>query len=107
MTRDALTIGIDGQQALLESMDDWDRWISVSSSRNYLLRNPLIDWLERYGEAGDFVRDTDLPGYDERLEFGPFIMRKGNEFEAAIVRHLSSITSVLTIAQSRWSCGEL
>jgi hypothetical protein len=82
-------------------MDDWDRWISASSSRNYLLRNPLVDWLERYGEAGGFVSDTDLPGYDERLQFVPFIMRKGNEFEAAIVRHLSSITSVLTVAQSR------
>lgn len=62
------------------------------------LRNQRIDWLERYGEAGDFVRDADLLDYDERFEFVPFIMRKGNEFEAAIVQHLSSITSLLTVA---------
>ena len=84
-----------------ESEQDWDRWVSASSTRNYLLRNPITDWLERYGEANGFRPDTHLPGYDERLEFVPFIMQKGVEFEASIVQYLSTKTAVLTIAESR------
>lgn len=78
-----------------------DSWVSATSTRNYLLRNPLIAWLERYGESKGFVRDTDLTGYDERLEFVPFIMRKGIEFEAAVAKYLASQAPLITIAQSR------
>ena len=98
---DALTTGPDGSQIIPSTEDDWDAWVSASSTRSYLLRNPLVDWLGRYGEAGGFVRDTDDPGYDERLEFVPFIMRKGNEFEAAIIAHLSSMAEIITMSESR------
>ena len=101
MSRDSLTRGIDGNQVLPASEEDWESWVSASSTRNYLVRNPLVDWLGRYGEANSFIRDTDLAKHDERLEFVPFIMRKGSEFEAAIVEYLSSKTAVLTVAQSR------
>ena len=101
MSRDSLTIDIDGNQVLPASEQDWESWVSASSTRNYLLRNPIIDWLECYGEANGFSRDADMPGYDERLEFVPFIMRKGSAFEAAIVEYLSSKMAVLTVAESR------
>ena len=97
----ALTTGPDGLPDIPQNGDDWDRWLSATQTRNYLLRNPLIDWLERYGENNGFVRDTDLPGYDDRLEFAPFIMQKGAEFEAAILKHLRSLSTVVTIAQGR------
>jgi hypothetical protein len=41
-------------------------WVSATATRNYLLRNPLIDWLDRFGKANGFIRDTDLADYDER-----------------------------------------
>ena len=37
---------------------------------------PSSDRLDRYGEAHGSVRDDQLPDYDERLEFRPFIMCK-------------------------------
>ena len=101
MSRDAITIGPEGDPVLPSTEGDWDRWVSASAMRNYLLRNPLIDWLERYGEANGFDRDTALSGYDERLEFVPFIMQKGSEFEAAIVEHLSWKSLLLTVSESR------
>ena len=101
MSKKALTIGPDGTQLLPVAPRDWDSWVSASSTRNYLTRNPLIDWLERYGEANGFFRDTDLDGYDARLEFVPFIMKKGHEFEAAIIEHLSSKLAIFTVAHSR------
>jgi hypothetical protein len=59
-----------------------DDWVSATARRNYLLNNPLIDWLERFGEEKGFAPDADLPGYDPALEFAPFIMSKGIAFEA-------------------------
>ena len=78
-----------------------DDWVSATAVRSYLLRDPLVDWLALYGREHGFVPDDELPGYDERLEFGPFIMSKGTEFEAAITDHIRSLTSVVTIAESR------
>ena len=48
-----------------------------------------------------FIRDTDLTGYDEHLEFVPFVMRKGTEFEAAVVTSLRSEVPIITIAETR------
>ena len=76
-------------------------WISATSIRNFVLRNPLIDWLELYGDTKGYIRDTDLPSYDERLEFVPFIMQKGREFEDAVAAHLASLASMTRIAETR------
>ena len=90
-------------EACVEPIADGGLWVSASATRNHLLRATLLDWLNLYGEARGFVRDSALPGYDERLEFAPFLMQKGSEFEDAIVNHLRTLTEVRTIAESRES----
>ena len=101
MSLEALTLGLDGVPVIPQDKDDWDDWISATQTRAYLLGNSLVNWLDRYGEENGFVRDTDFPDYDERLEFPPFIMNKGGEFEAAIAEHLSSFAPLTVIAQNR------
>ena len=77
---------------------DSDDWVSATETRNHVLGDPLLDWLELYGEDMGFWRDTP----DERTDYGPFVTRKGRQFEAAVMRWLRrlDIDEVLNIPDS-------
>ena len=81
---EGITLALDGTTVAPASDDDWTNWLSTTALRGYLGGDTLGDWLDHYGEASGFVRDDQLPDYDERLEFPPFIIGKGGEFERAI-----------------------
>lgn len=97
---EALTKTSSGEIVHPQSREDWQTWVSASRTRNYLLKNTLIDWLEMYGDDRGLKRDTHLPSYDPRMDFTQFIWRQGISFEAAVVRHLSNLASVVTISRS-------
>ena len=95
---EALTHSIDGARVIPVSDDDWRGWVSATASRNYVLGDPLIDWLGLYGEGHGFQSDDKLEGYDLRTDFSQFVMRKGTEFETAVVEHLATLVPVFTVA---------
>lgn len=74
------------------------RWVSASKTRNFLLRDPVLDWLNLYGKGNGFVRDDRVDGYDERTDFTQFIFGKGHDFEAAVVDHLKTLVDVQQVA---------
>jgi len=78
--------------------DDWTDWVSASKTRNHLLGDPLLDWLDAHGRAKGFVPDDELPGYDERTDILPFLFRKGKEFEEAVLAYLRDRHQVEVIA---------
>ena len=84
----------------------WDEWIAASRTRNYCSDDPLLDWLDRYGEAHGFVRDGRGPGFDPRTDFREFIFRKGLEFERAVMAHLAQRFQVVTVCQERGAVRE-
>ena len=88
-------VQVDGREVIPSTDSDWDDWVSASSTRSYVLDDPLLDWLNRHGEAQGFKRD-DKVTFDERTDFLTFIFRKGAEFESAVVEHLSTLTDVYT-----------
>jgi len=94
----ALTHADDGTPAIPSSNDDWLDWVSASATRNCLLDDTLVDWLDRYGTAKGFQRDSERPGYDARTDFTTFIFGKANAFETAVVAHLQTLTGVERIA---------
>src|SRR5262245_24089853 len=98
MAFEALVRRDDGTSNRPGTDSPWDAWVSASKTRNFLQDDPVLDWLNVFGEAKGFLRDDKLPGYDARTDFGPFIFRKGNEFEAAVVRHLGGLCGVTRVA---------
>ena len=63
---------------------EWDEWVYASATRNYVLGDPLPDWLDRFGESKGFVPDV----IDERTDFSQFIFEKGLQFERKVISHL-------------------
>ena len=79
--------------------DDWQDWVPVTATRNYVLKNPLLDWLNIYGEANGYIKDVIHPDVD----FVRFIRNRGIEFENAVVAHLIDAVSgeAVTIIDER------
>ena len=80
------------------SHDDWQRWVSAGRTRNWMLNDPLIDWLQLYGRSRGYVPRQELAGYAKELDFVEFIFEKGKGFEAGIFRLLQEQYEVITIA---------
>lgn len=53
-------------------------WVSGTSTRNYILRDPIIDWFKL----------TRKDEEDEKDDFFQFILNRGNEFETRLVNYI-------------------
>ena len=105
---EALTHRDDGaQMAVPVSEEDWRQWVSAGRTRNWMLDDPLIDWLQLYGRSRDYIPKQDLDNYNKDLDFVEFIFTKGNEFEDGILRLLQERFEVTTIAEDYREIREL
>ena len=96
---EALTKRDDGSKVSVPvTRDDWDLWVSAGRTRNWVLNDPLVDWLQLYGKSRGYVPKQELPDYDEDLDFIRFIFEKGREFETGILRLLEQRYEVKTVA---------
>lgn len=66
----------------------WDTWVHASAIRHWCDGDPLLDWLDRYGEERGFVRDDRTPSYDARFDLPRLIGERGREFEALVLARL-------------------
>jgi predicted RecB family nuclease len=98
MSIEQLTTNDAGDLIVPQSDADWRDWVSATRTRNYVLGDPLLDWLELHGASKGFERDPELPGYDSRTDFTEFLFAQGRRFEEAVVRHLRTLHPVLTIS---------
>ena len=104
---ETLTQNQNGQTVIPDTKEDWLEWVSATDTRNFLIEDPLLDWLKLYGEDNGFERDADLPGYDSRTDFSQFIFKKGHDFEAAVVEHLKTLTTIITIGSGHGEARSL
>lgn len=77
--------------------EDNAHWIAATWTRNFMVSDPLLDWLDLYGEEKGFKKDKEYEGYDERMDFSLFIRDKGVSFENAVIKHFSSLMPVYTV----------
>ncbi len=85
MAFEAYFVDDRGLAIVPQDRDDWRDWVSAGKTRNWCIDDPLLDWLDLYGDDRGFERD---PDGDPRTDFRAFLFRQGNAFEAAVVSHL-------------------
>ena len=97
---DSLTHRDDGCSiAVPVSPNDWRQWVSAGRTRNWMLDDPLIDWLQLYGESRDYIPKKELADYNKDLDFLEFLLERGREFEAGVLRLLKERFEITTVAQ--------
>ena len=96
---EALTSTSDGRIIKPSTDEEWRDWVSASGTWNYMMKDPLLDWLNLYGESNGFQRDDALSSYDPRTDFTAFIMEKGRRFEEAVVEYLGGLVPIVTMSE--------
>src|SRR3990170_6155983 len=93
-----LTTRADGTSDDPQTAEEWDAWVSASTTRNHLKGDPLLDWLTRYGAADGFQRDDEVEGSDPRTDFLAFIFAQGQRFEDGVLRLIGERFPITRIA---------
>lgn len=78
------------QKTLSSYFIDWSYWVSASKLRNYIMDDPLLDWLEYYPNSSNNLRDSsnNPRDFNKTSNFQSYIMKKGIEFESNIIKIL-------------------
>lgn len=96
----AITHRDDGSKvAIPTTPQDWRQWISAGKTRNWMLDDPLLDWLNLYGKDHDYLPKQESADYVKELDFLAFIFDKAQEFEVGILRLFQDQYEVTAIAQ--------
>jgi len=95
--RVALTTADDGSLAEPATAEDWGTWVAAGKTRNWLEDDPLLDWLDLYGQARGFVPDDELDGYDPRTDMRRFVFEQGHRFEDEVVALIRARLSTVRI----------
>jgi putative phage-type endonuclease len=78
---------------------NWGTWVSATETKNYMLNDPLLDWLNMYGGKLNLTSDKET---SDSYNFNEYIMRKGKEFEKSIYQNLKNRfgNNIINVANS-------
>ncbi len=72
-------------------------WTDVSSLRNWVIGDPILDWLELFGERFGYLKDSELENYAPQADLGLFIRAKAKQFEARVVELIKERIEMATV----------
>lgn len=70
---------------LLDKYFDWSKWVSATDTRNYMIRDPLLDWYNKYGREFGFIADNRI---STKYDFNFYIKEQGISFENAVIENI-------------------
>ena len=77
-------------EVLSNLVPDWTQWVPITKTRNWVMHDPLLDWLDLYGEANGFQLDSGDGLFIPDADFTKFVTEKGVQFEAGVLRMLDA-----------------
>jgi hypothetical protein len=95
---DAIWTRDDGTVCDPRTDEEWDDWVPAGAVRHWCDGDPLLDWLDRYGDEGGFARDDQTPAYDARFDLMRLIAERGARFEELVVGSLARRYPVTHVA---------
>lgn len=75
-------VSFDDDNIAKKTKREWNNWVPASKVRNYLMKDPLLDWLNLQNNRGNSNVCNNIK-YDK---FTSYIMNKGIEFENVIIK---------------------
>lgn len=91
----------DGTVADPKTEAEWDEWVVVGAVRHWCDADPLLDWLDRYGEQHGFLRDDQLSTYDPRFDLFRLIGERGHRFEELVKERIEKKHAIRRIGDLR------
>ena len=76
-------------------------WNPISNLYNWVLKDPVLDWLEIYGQERGFAKDIDLPTYLAAADYGLFVKERATRFEERLLALIRARLDVATVEGSR------
>ena len=70
-----------------QKMIDWNKWVSAGRTRNYILQDPLLDWLNKYKSKSKTSINT----------FKDYYLNKGLEFENNVMCDIKQKFKVIQV----------
>ncbi len=99
---------------LNKKVQDDSFWISATKTKNYLLKDPVIDWLEKYyfkigfGDRNINYKkiNQDKKNINQEMDIMKnTLFKKGNEFEEKIYLELDKITNCVSVINNYTECS--
>ena len=95
----ALELNDSGEHLVPDRDTEWSSWVTADDTRNWIIRDPILDWLSMHGGRAGFRRDDENANYDPRTDFRRFVIDRGFAFEAAVLKLLQARVDVIRIAE--------